>query len=306
MQHLTFYLDWIFCAQFAGLIWAQQNGLYRAAGLDVELMPWNDADDRSIVNKVLAGGICAGCAEDNLIVTAIDERRPVRVVGAMLQDTPLVLMSKPGRGIRSLADLRGKRIGIHHDGNRALQMLLALEGIAPAECDIQEVAFDLEHLRLDRFDALQGYTMTEPVQLASMGIATTELPLKHPQLLPYAQTYFASQSTIDAHRAELRAFLHASHDGWRAALAQPDEAAALLMATDAHPSTSDASAHLAEHRAMLARVAPLVTGSRSTAEIGRIDRAQWSANLSTYAVHGLTQHRLLVEDVVEDLIRPAR
>jgi hypothetical protein len=117
------------------------------------------------------------------------------------------------------------------------------------------VAFDLDHLRFDRFDALQGYTMTEPVQLASMGIATTELPLKHPRLLPYAQTYFASQSTIDAHRAELCAFLHASHDGWRAALAQPDEAAALLTATDEHPSTMDASAHLAEHRAMLARVA---------------------------------------------------
>ena len=97
--------------------------------------------------------------------------------------------------------------------------------------------------------------MTEPVQLALMGIATTELPLKHPRLLPYAQTYLASQSTIDAHRTEPCAFLHASHDGWRAALAQPDEAAALLTATDEHPSTMDASARLAEHRAMLARVA---------------------------------------------------
>ena len=69
MMHFTFYLDWVICAQFAGLCWAQAKGLYAEAGLDVTLVPWQE-DGRTIVEKVLAGGLCAGSSEDNLLVSA--------------------------------------------------------------------------------------------------------------------------------------------------------------------------------------------------------------------------------------------
>ena len=72
----TFYLDWIICAQFAGLCWAQAKGLYDAAGLEVRLVPWRE-DGRSIIDKVLADEVCAGSSEDNLIVSAVAAGRPV-------------------------------------------------------------------------------------------------------------------------------------------------------------------------------------------------------------------------------------
>ena len=76
MQPFTFYLDWVITGQFAGLCWAQEKGLYAQAGLAVALRPWQE-DGRSIVDKVLAGGLCAGSSEDNLIVSGIAAGRPI-------------------------------------------------------------------------------------------------------------------------------------------------------------------------------------------------------------------------------------
>ena len=79
----------------------------------------------------MAGGLCAGSSEDNLIVSAIADGRGVKAIGSMLQGTPLSLMSRTTQRICSVHDLRGKRVGMHSDGIRALEVILALEGLSP-------------------------------------------------------------------------------------------------------------------------------------------------------------------------------
>lgn len=109
---------------------AKQKGLYEAVGLDVQLQPWHH-DGQSIIDKIMAGGLCAGSSEDNLIVSAIADGRGVKAIGSMLQGTPLSLMSRTTQRICSVHDLRGKRVGMHSDGIRALEVILALEGLSP-------------------------------------------------------------------------------------------------------------------------------------------------------------------------------
>ena len=129
MIPFTFYFDWVMCAQFAGLCWAQATELYRAAGLDVTLVPWHE-DSRGIVEKVMTatdqGTICAGSSEDNLIVSACAAGVPIKALATMLQDSPLVLITKTTSGIRTLADLPGRRVAMQPDGNRILEAVLAL------------------------------------------------------------------------------------------------------------------------------------------------------------------------------------
>lgn len=288
----NFYLDWIICAQFAGQCWAQEKGLYAEAGLDVTLVPWQE-DGRSIIDKVLAGGIGAGCSEDNVVVSAADKHGNVKVIGAMLQGTPLVLMSRPEKRIRSLQDLRGKRIGMHNDGNRALEMVLALEGIAPGDIEVVEVPFDLDYLKHDRVDALQGYLMTEPIELEAMGIAVEVLPVRHARLHPYAQAYFASTAVIAAHGDLLSRFLVASAVGWRAVLASPDEASRVVAKMIGDPSQA------AEQRRMLDKLMPLVAGALPVEQLGVIASEQWQRNLATYFAYGLIDRQLALDDVVD-------
>jgi NitT/TauT family transport system substrate-binding protein len=294
----TFYLDWIACAQFAGLFWARDNGLYDAAGLQVTIVPWHE-DGRSVHEKVMhtaaQGQLCAGCSEDNLIITQAGKGRSVLAFGAMLQETPLVIMSKPEQKIRCFDDLRGKRIGMHADGIRALELVLALEGISVGDLELHEVGFDLEHLREDRFDALQGYAMTEPVQLAALGVEVELLSVKHPHLHPYAQVYFSERALTVANQSIMTAFLAASSAGWLAVCAEPRQAAQPLARVMGEPAQERMQ------REMLTRVIPLVTGGKPVERIGTIDREQWQRNLATYAKFGLLDQPLDVADVVFDL-----
>jgi NitT/TauT family transport system substrate-binding protein len=301
----TFYLDWLVCSQFAGIFWAKEHRLYEALGLDVEVVPWHD-DGRSVIEKVLAtaalGEFCAGCAEDNLVVSRFADDASVQVFGAMLQDPPLVVMSQPHHLIRSVADLRGKRVGMHADGIRALELVLALEGISPDELDLHEVGFDLEHLRGGRFDALQGYTMTEPVQLSSLGIDVDVLPVKHRMLKPYAQTYFSATTLLSSRSGPFRDFLAASSAGWLAACAHPDEAAVLVsrLMHDGQPNGVLREARRDQRRS-LDRILPLVLGDLPAERIGSVDVEQWSRNLATYFEFGLIPRPLGVEDVAFEL-----
>ncbi len=298
----TFYLDWIVCAQFAGIFWAKEHGLYEAKGIDVTVVPWED-DGRSVIDKVLAsassGELCAGCVEDNLVVSRCADDGSVRVFGAMLQDTPLVLMSRPTRFIRSLADLRGKRVGMHTDGIRALEMVLALEGIPAGELDLHEVGFDLEHLLNDRYDALQGYVMTEPVQLSALGIEVDVLPVKHRRMRPIAQTYFSATTLLSLHSKVFADFLAASSHGWSAACAQPEEAAALISRLVGSVNPADENPYVQrDQRQSLERLIPLVAGDLPAECIGSVEREQWNRNLETYFEFGLISRRLGVDDVV--------
>jgi ABC-type nitrate/sulfonate/bicarbonate transport system substrate-binding protein len=341
----TFYLDWIFCAQFAGLCWAKDKGLYADAGLDVHLVPWGEgvaasegsaaaslsgsssigaragepasasagisvcgssldamgglivgAENDSVIDMVLRstadGRLSAGSCEDNLVVSRAAEDGSVKVFGAMLQATPLVLMSLPEKRIRSLVDLRGKRIGMHADGIRVLEMLLKLEGIPLADVGIEEVGFDLAHLPEGRFDAQQGYTMTEPVQLQAMGIHVDLLTLQSPQLQPYAQTYFAPSTALETDREVFRAFLAASTAGWKAICTEPDEAARIVARMMGDPSLAD------PQRRMLDRVIPLVAGRLSDDYIGTIQTPQWTRNLDSYVRTGLLDRPLQLGGVV--------
>jgi NitT/TauT family transport system substrate-binding protein len=209
-----------------------------------------------------------------------------------LQETPLVLMSRPEQRIRSLADLRGKRIGMHADGIRVLELLLELEGIPRSELTIEEVGFDLAHLGSQRFDAQQGYAMTEPVQLEMLGIQVDLLTLANPQLHPYAQTYFAPGTTLETDSKVFGAFLAASTAGWLAVCSDPDEAARVLARMMGDPSQESTQ------RVMLDRVIPLVLGLLPAEQAGKIQTEQWKRNLATYFRAGLVDRLLTIDDAV--------
>ena len=301
----TVYLDWIACSQFAGIFWAKEHGFYDAVGLDATVVPWFD-DGRSVIEKVIAtasdGALCAGCVEDNLVVSRFSADESVRVFGAMLQESPMVLMSRPGHGIRKIADLRGKRVGMHADGIRVLEMVLTLEGMSASELAIHEVGFDLEHLRRDLVDALQGYLMTEPVQLAAMGVDVDVTPITHLQLKPYAQVYFSEATLLAQHRERFADFLAASSAGWLAVCARPDDAAALVtrLMTE-NVGVTDTQGTEREQRRSLDRVIPLVLGKLPVARIGSIETGQWKRNLETYFEFGVIDRRLSVTDVAFEL-----
>ncbi len=280
-QAFAFYLDWKPNAQFAGICRALDRGFYRDAGLDVVLVPWED-DGRSVVEKVVAGGLCAGSVEDNLVVAAnARDRMRVSVLAAMFRETPLVVMSRPESGIQSIADLRGKRVAMHCDGIRIMEGMLDLHGIGRSDLDLVEVTHDLDNLLASRFDAVQGYAVAEPLELAARGLTVSTFALRHRMLHPYAQVIFAPDPLLAANRNSYERFLKASFDGWRDCFDDPEQAAESIRRVGAPMERPE------QEIEALRLVRRLVSGPGQGDDIGCIDRDRWARNLSTYRKLGI-------------------
>lgn len=291
MHPFPFYLDWIISGQFVGLCWAHARGLYTQSGLAVELL-WSE-DGRTIVDKVVSGGICAGSSEDNLIVSGVAAGKKIKAVAGMLQQSPLVLMTKCSTGIQTLADLSGRSVAMHADGIRILEAVLALAGIDSSTIDLHEVDFDIANLADDRYDAVQGYAMTEPIELAARGLDIRLIPVRHPHLHAYAQVIFTPEECITRAPETLRAFLAASFEGWRQAMLHQDEAAQIVVEMAA------GAANVATERQVIDALSSFVSGEIGMDRFGDMDLARWQRNLDAYARFGITPRRLTVAEVVD-------
>ncbi len=294
MKKFTFFLDFAMEGQFAGLSWAMEKGYYRDAGLDVDFVEWV-YDDRTIVQKVLDGGLsCAGCSEDNLIISACAEGLPVRALGTMLQVSPLMLMSKCSSGIHAVKDLVGKKVAMHCDGIRILEAVLALEKISPEAVEIHEMPYEPDRLVKDEFQAVQGYAMYEPLQLTEMGVDVHLTPVRHHQIHPYAQVFFASQENLQRDPEAIQSFLSASLEGFRQAISHRDEAARIVSQYSGGRSDFDSA------RKVIDQLAPYLFDEYGEERYGALDLPRWSRNLETYAAIGLTPRVLTVEETVDN------
>lgn len=289
----TFVLDWHLNCQFAGLIWARDKGLYQAAGLDVTLVGPQEHPTTATVDVVLDHNVAAGCMEDNLVVRAALAGMGIRAIGAMLQQTPMVLMTSPDSDIRTLHDLDGRRIAMHGDGIHLLRTVLTLHGIDPKQVEMTVGGWNLADLLNGRFDAVQGYAITEPTELQALGLDAHLIPIRHHQLQPYAQMMFATTACIEQNRGVLQRFVDATFEGWRQAMTHREEAAELVTAVSAEQPNP------VSNRQILDVMLPIVVGNVGLERLGHLDRERWRRNLATYFQFGMVDRVATFEEVAD-------
>ncbi|MEM9777614.1 MAG: ABC transporter substrate-binding protein [Chloroflexota bacterium] len=301
MSQLTsfkFVLDWYLNCQFAGLIWAHERGLYQAAGLDVTLIHPNEYPTTSTLNEVMRHELAAGCMEDNLVVRAALAGKGVRAIGAMLQQTPMVLMTAPDNGIQTLHDLPGRHIGMHADGEHLLRTVLTLHGIDHQQVKISVGGWDLHALINGQLDAVQGYTITEPADLKALGLTPYLIPVRHHQLHPYAQMMFTTTTCIKEHKNVLQSFMNATFEGWRQAMTHKQEAAALVAAVSRDQPDPVVNEQILE------AMYPIVVGGYDLERLGILNRGRWERNLATYHQFGMVDRLASFEEVVDNQFTP--
>ena len=133
---------------------------------------------------------------------------------------------------------------MHCDGLRILEGVLALEGIDQSEIHIEEQPFELDRLLKSDFDAVQGYAMTEPLELKAMGVDVRTIAVRHHRLHPYAQVFFAAQSIIETRQTHMESFLRTSFEGWRQAMQHRDDAARTVTRLAGAGTDADMERHI--------------------------------------------------------------
>ena len=266
-------LDWLPNAQFAGILYAQSAGWYRQAGIDLTILDWTPYTNQ--VDALASDRTLLVSTEDNLLIRARSKGAPVKAIGVMMQFSGIGWMALADSGIQSIPDLRGKRLGIHPDGEAAIQLALRHYGMAWSDVEIQEVGYDYATLLMNRqVDAMQCLLMVEPLEVAALGQQVNTIRGFDLGYQVYAQVIATTDRLIEQHGEELVRFLQVTFDGWRAAFANPTRSAEIVVADylpDANPQLQ---------AQMLIAMQPIFTGAVGLHRLGWMERERWLGSIA--------------------------
>ncbi|HZU07735.1 MAG TPA: ABC transporter substrate-binding protein [Chloroflexota bacterium] len=204
-------------ATHAPLWTAQEGGFFERQGLDVELV--NLGPSQSTQAALLAGEAMVASVSGSSTLNVILAGGDLVIVGAVFDTMPYQLLTTPD--ITSLADLRGKIIGINRFGGAAdsiLRYLLRRAGVDPErETRILQVGAQTERVAALRSGAIQATLVDPPFQAiaAREGLRilldTAELGLPYPQ-----GVLVMNRAWLNAQRDTARRVLQSVVQGTRA------------------------------------------------------------------------------------------
>lgn len=285
-------LDWIFNAQFAGLYQAVEQGYFAEAGFAVDLK--ESPKSAGVVESVVAAsGLAFGVSESNVLLLERQKGRPVVALAPMFHSSPMGWMVLKKSGIRTAADFRGRKVGIHHDGEKVLAVALARVGLTLKDVVMTEVGYDPRVLLEGTVDLMQGYSLDENVALKLRAPGQSDFihAKDHGYLAP-SQVLFATEATLAAHPALVERFLAACRRGWAFALANPEATIDLIL------KTWNPKLDRAYQLASLGQIAPLVQPTPASSIMPLMTRQEWEACQSVFVEHRFLEKRVDLEAFV--------
>ena len=283
-ERIVLQLKWVNQFQFAGYYAAVEKGFYKAAGLDVELRPNGyNGSFVSPVDAVLKGDAQYGISNSGLVLDYLNGK-PVVVLAATLQHSAVSWIVLEKSGIKNIHDMAKKRLMTVFPLSESLELLepFRAEGIPPSKLQLVPTGFDLQPLIDGEIDAYDGYVTNEPFLLEEKGIPYRLIDPRAYGIDFYGDVLFTSQSELNTHPERVAAFRKASMDGWRYAMAHPEEIIDLIMQKYAPQKSRE---HLRfEAKAMWNLMQPDII------EIGHMNPGRWLRIAEV-----MTEHQRLVD-----------
>jgi putative hydroxymethylpyrimidine transport system substrate-binding protein len=232
-------LDGYVGPESAGIVMAQELGYFKEVGLLVSMT-------RSVVpgvaqKYVVDGTVDLGVSHQPQLVLARENGFPIVAVGNVVPQATAAMIWLPKSRIESVADLEGKTVAIPGlpFQRGMLERVLARAGLKSSEVRIKTVNTALvETLEKGGADAIFGGSENlEGEVLKSRGDSPVITSAKELGLPDYDELVFIAREDRFADDPRLiRAFLAAYARGTEAAIAEPERAAKLVLASfEANP-----------------------------------------------------------------------
>jgi len=223
--------DWLMSNGQIGDIIAVANGYFQEAGLEVEFSP--GGPNSATVPPVVSGAAQLGqFSESTQLFGARASGVPVKILACGFRTGPYALTSKGGNPIKTVADLKGKKIGIQPTARFIVDAILKKNNVDPADVTVINVGFDKGPLVRDEVDAIGGW-ITNTQALSVVGDDRVDLLVRDLGLSSYADVYFATDDAIERDPETLAKFIGAAGKGWGWVHANPQEAVKKMV--EAYP-----------------------------------------------------------------------
>lgn len=210
-RRLRVQLNWAAEPEFGGFYAAAEDGLFKSAGLDVQLIAGGIATP--------AGQMCAR-GEVEFAVVSAEEVLTLAEGGADLvalfatfQRSPFVLVVREESPWKSLQELwkSGARAAVEPGLPWIGELDRKLGG---HNLTLVPYSGQLAPFASGAVDATQGFIASEPVQLRLQGHAVRCFSLGDSGYDPYAQVVVTNRKFLVEHHAEAFAFTQALRQGW--------------------------------------------------------------------------------------------
>ncbi|MQY31955.1 ABC transporter substrate-binding protein [Nocardia aurantia] len=215
--------------QFAGSYFATTKGYYKAAGLDVTLLPGGPSLAPEPI--VLSGKANVAIGHTAEVVSAINNGAKLTIIGACFQKNPTCILSLAGNPITKPTDMYGKKIGISDTNAPIWKSFVKANSLDESKVTVVTVGFDVTSLATREIDGIMGFAANEPTILKLKGLEPVTMMLGDFNYPLLEDLYMAKSSDL-ADPAKLKilvGLMKAESLGWADVEADPDGAAALAV-----------------------------------------------------------------------------
>jgi NitT/TauT family transport system substrate-binding protein len=226
---IKFQLDWRFEGPAALFLTPAAKGYFKDAKLDVAVDAGNGSG--GAVTRVASGAYDMGFADLAALMEfhANNVDAPNKPVAIMMvyNDTPASVMALKKSGIKTPADLNGKKLGapVFDAGRRAFPIFAKVNNISGVQWTSMDPPLRETMLARGDIDAITGFTFTSLLNLEARGVKAEDvvvLPYPSYGVKLYGNVIIASAKLLKDNPAAVKAFLEATAKGMKDVLAKPE------------------------------------------------------------------------------------
>ena len=288
LETVTLQLKWLHQFQFVGYYAAKAKGYYKDVGLDVNMIEAKPG--KKAIDPVLDGTAQYGVDGPNLLLTR-GERKPVVALCAIFQHSPAVVLARQDTPIQSIHSLTGRRIMLD-EGNDEILAYFRKEHLSPEKYSLLKHSFNPQDLIDGKTDAITAYTTNELFYFDKAGFRYMAFSPRSAGIDFYGDILYTTEQEIVAHPSRVKAFREASIQGWKYALAHPEEMADLILAQYSQRKSREYL--LFEAKQMMELIRP------DLIEIGYMNPGRWRNIADTYAELGMLPRNVSLDGFMYD------
>ena len=236
---IKFQLDWRFEGPAALFLTPVAKGYFKDAKLDVTVDAGNGSG--GAVTRVASGAYDLGFADLAALMEfhANNPDAPNKPVAIMMvyNDTPASVMALKKSGIKTPADLNGKKLGapVFDAGRRAFPIFAKANNINGVQWTAMDPPLRETMLARGDVDAITGFTFTSLLNLEARGVNIADvvvLPYPDFGVKLYGNAIIASPKILKDNPAAVKAFLSAFAKGMKDVIGNPAAAIGDVKARD--------------------------------------------------------------------------
>ncbi len=232
---LTLQLKWLPQSQFMGYYVAQAKGYYKDEGIDIEILP--GGSDIIPEQQVYNGVADIGVTWVSSLLKYQSQGWGLVHVGQIFQKSAMLLVSKASTGIKSPADLKGKKVGSWFGGNEYEIYALLEANKLDKDKDLKLVQQDytMNQVLNGEIDAASAMTYNEYGLLLESGLKDSDLNvinMNDAGVAMLEDCLFVNSEWIAKNEDLYVRFLKASIKGWADACADPEAAGKTVFDVD--------------------------------------------------------------------------